>query len=367
MKEEAQTVWGGEGIRMTIVVLGTLTALCVALQRKDRAVHPHQLATLTLSKDVAGNEALVVIADVPGLFSGAVFVVDTAFAGAITLSLSYLGEMPSKFPSASVTAKYQSASERAARATDASRSRALERLLSAKTCRSYTSGCTMRLMGIGEVRESHADMALCNGLSLWGRAQEEESDGEVMLTNPLPGHVHILTIDYLLHRAPCMLCPRDGIIVGNASRTGFDLHPAYFVGGAFAVWMRVGGEWLRIVVDTGASATLSLSHSRVDSLRCAAMGRHLHQTGVHGERVCSDVIRVSVQVGAWELGELEALINNVDVEGADGYAGMGMLRAFDIYLHPKHIGFRPNGLSTTGIPHHTAGTCGGAGHCAAAK
>ena len=42
-----------------------------------------------------------------------------------------------------------------------SRRRSLRGFLEACNCRSFTSGCTMRLMGIGTTTEARADMLLC--------------------------------------------------------------------------------------------------------------------------------------------------------------------------------------------------------------
>ena len=328
---------------------------------------------LTLARDANGHEALVV----DGCFDGrALFMIDTAYAGPPVISASYLAleeqNANSRLPVADRYLRVMNALSQA-QSTDA-RHRAINRLLQGQgQCRAYTSGCTMRLMGIGTTTETQADMLLCPSLGMG----QSNVNGDVLVTNALPGNIHVLTNDYLLHHAPCVICPRAGRLHMNVSRimqlsweSQFSFHQAHMVGGAFVIGMQVGDSTLNIVIDTGASVALSVgrgSHAKLQ--KCTAMHRRVIQTGVNGERVCSDALRAPVRIGAFEVGEIEVFANEVDVQGADGYAGMGLLRAFDLWLEPGRIGFRRSGLPPRNSTVASAGTCEGASlpACAAAS
>ena len=222
----------------------------------------------------------------------------------------------------------------------------------------------MRLMGIGTTTETQADMLLCPSLGIG----QSNVNGDVLVTNSLPGSIHVLTNDYLLHHAPCVICPRAGRLHVSLSRimqlsweSQFSFHQANMIGGAFVVSMEVGESTLNIVIDTGASVALSVGRGAHAKLRtCTAMHRRVIQTGVNGERVCSDALRAPVRIGTIEVGEIEVFANEVDVQGADGYAGMGLLRAFDMWLEPGRIGFRRSGLPPRDSPVASTGTCEGA-------
>lgn len=322
-----------------------VTALIVRRARSTRRMY--------LVSDASGNEALVVntiFAGTPGLF-----LVDTAYAGAPVLSTSYLAAHAHE-RTGSVQDRYRAVVD-ALRSSvdDASRFAALNDLLTRRVCRSFTSGCTMRLMGIGATQEAQADMLLCPALVIDPpRAPEMINgvQGDIFVTHPLPHSVHILTCDYLLHHSPAILLPaaqelRLHAMADPLLLQSFEYHTARFVGGAFVVPFYVAGAQLQIVIDTGAAAALSLGRSVRSRLTSAVQPtppRHATQGGVHGERVCCDVLEASVQVGSLKVPKVEVFINAQEVEGADGYAGIGLLRAFDLWLEPNRIGFRFSGL-----------------------
>ena len=312
---------------------------------------------LKLCRDSRGNEALVVAARLARRFT--LFQVDTGYAGPPVVSTSYLS-VSSEVDERSIESEYAAASSRVKRRiTDDQRQRAINHLLQEGLCRAFTSGCTMRLMGIGTTSEMQADMLLCPGISFSevGRSVPLV-DADVLVTHPLKGGIHILTCDYLLHRHPCILSPADetlSLSISNERRIAmepaFDFHAAYFVGGAFSVMMHVGGTQLRIVVDTGAAAPLSLGTTASKKIKtCKPPSRghfHVTQTGVNGESVCSSAFVATVKIGALEIGEVHVMANGDEVEGADGYAGIGLLRAVDMWLEPTRIGFRKNRLDPT--------------------
>lgn len=109
--------------------------------------------------------------------------------------------------------------------------------------------------------------------------------------------------------------------------------------------MVVGGTNMEIILDTGASAALSLSKTVVARLlRCRSEHANVHQGGVNGEKVCSDALRTDVTVGPHRCEDVQVFANSSDVEGADGYAGMALLRMFELWLHPSEVGVRLSGL-----------------------
>ena len=175
-------------------------------------------------------------------------------------------------------------------------------------------------------------------------------EADVFVTNPLPHTVHILTCDYLMHRAPVLLEMRAERLTFRAPAvlsSGFEMHPFQMSGGAFVVSIAVGGSYYRCTVDTGATSTLCLNRSApgASSLRERSVG-HVRQVGVNGERICSDVILVPIRIGSIEVGEaVPVLLNDANASGVDGYVGMGVLRCFDIWMSSKGLGLRASGLS----------------------
>lgn len=342
-----------------MVVIGCLAAVTVIVLFSKRA----RTARLVLASDDDGHETLVVSGT--GAHHGSLFLVDTAYAGAPVLSTSYLAVLQEHSTGGrTVEERYRTAVRhlRAGTSADA-RHAALARVRT--TCRAFTSGCTMRLMGIGSTAEAQSDMLLCPPLRL-GTARESV-DADVFVTHPLPTSVHVVTCDYLLHRAPCVLRPAAGTLhlrlthlESLSMSVGFEFHPARFVGGAFVVDMAVGDADLRIVVDTGAVATLSLGRTAGRRMRTCtkrAPPQRTGQAGVNGEQVCSDVLSAPVRIGNLELGVVDVLVNEGEVEGADGYAGLGLLRAVDLWLEPGRIGFRANGLKPRSSMHTSEGAC----------
>lgn len=353
-------------------------ALCVILvallSRSLRGSGVSETATLHLVADAHGNEALVLDA-VVGRTRRALFLLDTAYAGPPVLSTSYLALAPRVAPGLrSVEGRYRSAIAR--HVSNDARHQAVRSFLSEGHVRAFTSGCTMRLLGIGDVQESQADMFLAPALRLLGSdgdvqfARDGELDADVFVTHDLPGSVHILTSDYLVHNAPALIRPSEGALELRMSkgrqlalRPSFTFHRAVLYGGAFVVPMRVGGVGLRVVVDTGAASALSLSAGVIDRLgRCRRPSepRTITQRGVNGELVCSDLYRTDIEFGGRRFDDIEIFANSHVVEGADGYAGLGFWRCFDLWIAAHEIGFRPSGLPPKASELSSPGACGGA-------
>lgn len=337
-----------------IVVAFVVVAVIGHMRRRyERRLH--------LVEDEMGNESIVVTATIGGLQT--LFMIDTAYGGAPVVSTSFL--------SVQETCGVGDVKSRARRCldkmrttvTDGDRSNAIvQRLLRKTNCRSFTSGCTMRLMGIGETSENQADMLLCPSIRIDGEEDVDPVQADILVSNPLRGTPHILTMDYLLHRSPCSLYMRRGALVFYDQTTyGFRPLVTSMMGGSFVVVMTVGGAPMKIVLDTGASITLSVSSTSLDKiLKCAVDNppKRIRQRGVNGEEVCSDILLAEVSVGSFAMGTIPILANDTPVQGSDGYAGMGLLRALDMRFEPNRVSVRPSGLPVRASRGHTEGTCG---------
>jgi hypothetical protein len=306
------------------------------------------------------NEALVV----EGLVSGKeyLFLIDTGYAGPPVLSVSYLS-CREKEKGTSVEERYFSSVGNAEGLGEEGVVAALSSFLK-RGCISYTSGCTMRLMGIGSVEEQQADMFLCDMLKMrtvsgFGgvghfsapKRTSTSSQGDVFVTNELPKSVHILTCDFLLHSSPCVLLnekremllnlPPDQDMIWRRRMTPL---PFFMHGGSFVVPILVEGVTLHCTLDTGAPAPLSLSSSSSSKLSGKKKEKKstLFQTGANGERVESSLFDASVSFGGEEV-ETTYLLNSSESQGVDGYIGIGILRGFDIFLSRSYVGVRKNG------------------------
>ena len=312
-----------------------LVAWALLRARRTRRMH--------LVADAHGNETLLVHASVGSLST--VFLVDTAYAGAPVISTSFLRAACAQGePLAACLQRTRSEGSEVS-PDDA----VAETMVRHAGCRTFTSGCTMRLMSITETVENQSHLLLCPPIAIDGFRDDEAVAADVLMTNPLRGTPHILTIDYLLHRAPCLLLPaRQEIVFRDPSSTwGFVFVVPRVVGGAFVVDMVVGGMPVAVVVDTGAGAALSLSSSVAARMTaCRNATRTLTQVGVNGERVCSELYHADVRIGDHlHFSDVAVLANDGEVQGADGYAGMGLLRALDLRFEPHRLGLRRSGLA----------------------
>lgn len=345
--------------RTTVVLVG-LTVMLLLLVVVDR-----RSATLPIcltEDEQHGGEVLLTSATLAGTHP-TLFIVDTAYAGSPVLSTSFL-QVQDAFRRGTVRQRYHAFRRRHPAAGG---EEAVDDLLREGRCVSFVSGCTMRLMGIGATSESQADLLLCPPLRFAHEKVVRPASGvgaDVFVTHPLPGSVHVLTCDWLLQRAPCMLSLASGRLRLRApawATMGFHFQPAFMVGGAFAVLLEVGGVEMRIVVDTGAPAALTLSRSAAARVPRAGSSspQRVVQTGVNGETVCSEVILVdSVRFLTMTLARhVEVLASTGEVEGADGYAGLALLRTVDLWLEPARIGMRRNGLRARGAPRKLDGPC----------
>lgn len=360
-----------ECMQQSLSVVVLLTVLVAAM-----LVDTPQRYPMYLLDDGTGNESLIVQGKMGD--QTVQFLIDTAYAGAPVLSLSYLNCIR-KDPrlvrrGMGVRTRFlhtMSALQQAM--TNHEKHETINDFLSCARCRTYTSGCTMRLMGIGATAEAHSEMFLCPAVSLLGgglalhRLWASQWNADVFVTHVLSGSPHILTSDYLLHRSPVLLEPRRGCLTfwTRARVSSFDFFPPVLVGGAFVIPILLGETSVHVVVDTGASTTVSISRAVARRLGgvCRSQQQTVQQTGVNGEKVCSDVVTTNITLGGTHLPGVNVLVNSQTVEGAEGYIGIGVLRAFDMYVSHNGIGFRANGMDIGTLPAVVEGTCDGIDVC----
>lgn len=341
-----------------VTVAFVLAAALVAINHRRYARRMH------LVEDEMGNESLVVEATIGGLRT--LFMIDTAYGGAPVLSTSFLSVQNRCGRGGGNVHSHarRCLHELRTNVTDDDRSTAVSSELLARTnCRAFTAGCTMRLMGIGETSENQSDMLLCPSIRIDGARDVDPVQADILVSNPLRGTPHILTMDYLLHRAPCTLYMRRGVLTFYDTSGAFHPLAATMMGGSFVVPMTVGGASMNVVLDTGSSATLSVSSTslaRIATCGTETPAKKVRQRGVNGEEVCSDILLAEVVIGPLSVGTIPILANDTPVQGSDGYAGMGLLRAFDMRFEPNRVGVRHSGLPVRAPRGHSPGTCGNA-------
>ena len=205
-------------VRVVLIacILGLVWRVGKASAQKTLKVH--------LIRVDEANEALLLEARLAG--REALFQLDTGYAGPPVLSTTYLSLSKMKRASIAMHSvlndRYKETLKHIQQVPgDEERAKAVDTFLRQSTCFAYTSGCTMRLMGIGSIVEQQAEMFLCDAIQFLnsdGRLvtpRESNARGDVIVTNPLPASVHILTCDYLMHMTPCCLSMR------NSSRLNF--------------------------------------------------------------------------------------------------------------------------------------------------
>ena len=358
--------------RSTRVILGGFIILVIIARllvneqiRRNNTFRMH-----LVSPDLI-NESLVLEAKLAG--KECLFLIDTGYAGPPVISTSYLAlDDP---VSMSLDERYAHITRALMRSVNSNQHHhAIDMFLKSKRCTSYTSGCTMRLMGIGAVSEQQADMMLCQALQF--RAYDgfmstpvSTIDADVFVTNRLSQSIHILTCDYLVHCSPTLLDSKNGIMRLYIPfdevvliRTRMTMLPHILNGGAFVVPITLGGIEFQVTVDTGAPGPVSLGRDSAERLqRCVRRHKTLGQEGVNGEHVCSEIITTDMMFCNEIVYDVPVFVNDTPVEGVDGYIGMGVLRAYNILITEEGIGFAFNGNEIRSVDTFTesaeAGKC----------
>lgn len=348
-------------IKILLILLGIL--FLVTRRRRSSSVRLYAVDS------GSGNVAIVL----KGVLAGrpALFQLDTGYAGPPVLSSNYLAA--SQDPVVQRAARrpetgYATIIERIVNLDDGERDGAVDNFLARSRCHAYTSGCTMRLMGIGSIVEQQADMFLCDALrfstSLGTLITPKRERGDVLVTNPLPSSVHILTFDYLRHLAPVIIDNGRGRLeILDRPTYSFDIRPLRTAGGSPVVDVVVDGVAFACTLDTGSPGGVCIGSQAASRLstRVRPTGLTVSQTGVNDERVCSSIVIASaVSVHDVKLVDVPIFVNNIPVDHTDGYVGMGLVRALDIYIGDDGT----MGIRASGVPHvradeypGTPGTC----------
>jgi len=310
------------------------------------------------------NEVLLVEAYVAN--RPALFMIDSGYAGPPVLSASYLAV--TDVPFGSIDKRYaRVVGQMSSQQTIDEQHAAIDAFIETSGCFAYTSGCTMRLMGIGETQEQQADMLMCPMLELkcshggfvTPKRSVSNAHADVFVTHSLPGSVHILTCDFMLHSAPCLLDFEALTMHLNLSpdrtflhRRTFHMQPLEMSGGSFVVTINIGGVDLRCTVDTGSPGAICIGTESAARLKtCSQQGkpRAISQQGVNGEKVCSEIITAPVRFCNQNFNAVPILANNMNVDQVDGYVGLGFLRGFNLLIAPFGIGFSRNQMALQSV------------------
>lgn len=288
-----------------------------------------------------------------------VFCIDTGFAGPCLLSMPCL-VLESNRPVGDVhgwcdTMQHTLISKQTSQEQQEA---ALQAFLSRTRSSDFTSGCTMRLASIGATKEHTSEILLTPPMCLstvegdWSspRACSGQPVAELLTSTPM-ATLHLLTCDWLAQNSPALLLPADGRMRTNMSAVDFakerlTLHSlsTTLSGGSFVAQVRVGGHPLNVTVDSGAACYLSIGKQAADKLKCKMSGKSMQQVGVNGERICSSEALASMEMIGETVESVPILINDMNLDGEDGYVGICFLRHFDLCVTPQEMFARRNAL-----------------------
>lgn len=314
---------------------------------------------LYLQKVDDKNERLLLRATV--LNKHVLFMVDTGHAGPPVLNRKYLAVQDANIND--IVEDYENTMRKLQSITEYDEYMAMNQLVSTHGCLQYTSGCTMKLAGIGSVEERRGDLLLCprlqikTTLGLYDSSKKLET-GQVFITHSSKESVHILTSDFLLHNSPCIISHENQTLHLNVHvlelvflKKSFQTIPYDFNGGAFVITMLVENEPFRLTVDTGTPGPISIGENAVHKIKGFSYQNSkgvLKQQGVNDSIIHSNVLQLNVHFCDSDY-NVPCFINNVSPPDVDGYVGLGFLRAFDILIDTHGIGFSKNKLNFTPI------------------
>lgn len=298
------------------------------------------------------------------------FMLDTGYAGAPVLNMEYIG----RGKRGQRVREAVEGIRKAGKGKEEASARRLFDFVTRNSCMSYTSGCTMRLLGIGVTSEKQSDLFMCPPILFSSpragssRVSPRQGAGlpeaDVLVTNDLGASVHILTVDYLLQLSPVVVDNSEDCIHFSAPSSlgvGFHSPTSSMSGGSFLAEIQIEGTRFLCTVDTGSAGTVSLGSDAVSKLRrCERTGAQARQLGVNGEKICSDVLLCDVSFSGSRFPSLPILANNHPSGDVDGYIGTGLLRLFDLLFTDSSLLFRRNARSedeTIQTSHFSEGTC----------
>ena len=284
-----------------------------------------------------------------------VFLIDTGFAGAPVLNSSLLTHARGEDIDCDSAMKYaisKKPSEKLAYEN-------LQSFLRSNKCTEYTSGCTLRLMGIGSTEEKASDMLMCSSIMLKNTSGNYVDckelvnlpSADVFMTNNKMQSPHILTLDYLLHVSPCHLDFISGVLTIGLGVPDLLYHRSNsvfctdeFSGGSYVGNINIAGATVRCTIDTGASITVSVSKSMLRKMKgYHTTGKSIQQMGINGEIICSDIILADITFCKRKLSDVVVFVNSNEVEDTDGYIGIGLLKAFNLLMTPESLFCHYNG------------------------
>ena len=181
-------------IALAIGLIVTLVVV-LGLVRHTSSTYP-----LHLLDDGSGNEALIIEAVVA--HERVLFLVDTAYAGAPVLSVSYMNCLRKnrRLTTGSLRRRFRSTMlALETPMTTFEKHETLNEYVGRGACKTFTSGCTMRLMGIGETSENQSDMFLCPPIALDGRRRGGRCGRRLQPPLRLRGHAAVVVA--VLHAA----------------------------------------------------------------------------------------------------------------------------------------------------------------------
>lgn len=376
--------------RMALAVLGVVVAYALSRRRAATDAPPWRAArrartaapsapsgALKLHRladpNGSGGEVLLLCARTHA-HGEVLYQVDTGYAGPPVLSatyLDYLHRHRGRSSGGALAERYRAALQAVASpAAERGQVRATDAYVRDEACFPYTSGCTMRLMGIGSTVEQQAGMFLCSMLEFERadgggyeapKRETTRAHADVLVTNPLPNSVHILTADYLFQIAPCCLrmaterlehhLPHEQL---RAER-GIAWTPLRLMGGSVVVTLDVGGRAVVVTLDTGAPGGICLGSHAAGTFACNAdPPAMLQQQGVNSEAICSTLVSARARLLGHDVPEATVFVNDHPVDHTDGYVGMGFLRAFDLFFTPTHFGCKRSGLEVRRVAEYGA-------------
>lgn len=293
------------------------------------------------------------------------FMLDTGYAGAPVLNTKILDIALD----GDIDAYLTKISE--VRCSNESANRKMDFFKTNNKCIDYTSGCVLRLMGIGATSEKASDMLLCPPITMKSASENGHvnvkrsvglAEADVLMTNHELNSPHILTLDYLRHMAPCLLCLRDGYMSLAMGTTEFlyeraqcSLISSETVGGAYVCTIDIAGVNVHCTVDTGASTTICIGESALRQMKgVERTNAHIEQVGINAEVVCSDIVHCSVRFCKNSFPSVPIFVNQQNIEETDGYVGLGFLKAFDLLVTPFSLFARYNGTPVASLESYNA-------------
>lgn len=311
--------------------------------------------TMKRMSDGNGGELLILTSTMMG--KKTYWQIDTGYAGPPVLSLTYLSFMQ-RHPNTRDEFR-DILSKLFIEEDEETQLNAIDNLVARERCFPYTSGCTMRLMGISNTVEQQADMLMCgmlkfenvHGRHVSPKSKKQSARADVLVSNSLPYSVHILTCDYLFQVAPCVIRMKEQVLDCNATirvEDGFSMFALNLVGGSPVVDIDVGGTVFSVTVDTGATGGVCLGNRALNQFECTQIAGSVRQIGVNTDEICSSIVTSNVKLAGLSFENVPVYINDHDVEATDGYVGMGFLRCVDILITTQAVGFRRSGMDPSG-------------------